>query len=187
MPRLFLAIDLPDEIKEQLCQLRTGIPGARWVPTDQLHLTLAFLGDVEMEKMNHLMGKLTAIHIPVFDLRIGDVGCFPNRKRPRVVWIGIRPEPLLMSLAEQVRNATLLCGIPLEERPFSPHITLARIKQPVGNYCDAFLDRTLKLEPTLISVREFILFESRLSSRGALHIPLRCFQLSTPEGTLRDA
>jgi RNA 2',3'-cyclic 3'-phosphodiesterase len=187
MPRLFIAIDLPDKTKEQLCRLRADIPGARWVPTDQLHLTLAFLGDVEMEKMNRLMGKLIDIHIPAFDLRIGDFGCFPNRKRPRVAWIGIRPEPLLMSLAEQVRKVLLLSEIPLEERPFSPHITLARIKQPVGGDCNAFLARTLKQEPALISVREFILFESRLSSRGALHIPLRSFQFSTPEGTLMDA
>jgi RNA 2',3'-cyclic 3'-phosphodiesterase len=184
MPRLFIAIDLPDVTKEQLCRLRTDIPGARWVPTDQLHLTLAFLGDVEIEKMKHLMGKLTEIHSPAFDLRIGDFGCFPNRKRPRVVWIGIRPEPRLMSLAEQVRKVILSSEIPLEECPFSPHITLARIKQSVGGDCDAFLARTLKQEPELISVREFILFESRLSSRGALHIPLGRFKLSTPEGTL---
>lgn len=186
MPRLFLAIDLPDETKKQLCWLRTDIPGARWVPANQLHLTLAFLGDVEIETMNRLMGKLTDIHIPAFDLRIGDVGCFPNRKRPRVVWIGIRPEQLLMSLAKRVRKASLLCGISLEERPFSPHITLARIKQPVGNGCDAFLARKPEQEPAVIPVREFILFESRLSSNGALHMPLSSFQLYTPEEACRD-
>jgi 2'-5' RNA ligase len=181
MPRLFLAIDLPEETKEQLRQLRVDIPGARWVPSNQLHLTLAFLGDVEMESMKRLMGKLAAVRSPAFSLRLGEFGCFPNRKRPRVAWIGIRPEPLLMSLADQVRETVLSCEISLEERPFSPHITLARIKQAVGNDCDAFLAQTRGQEPALIPVREFILFESRLSSSGALHIPLRAFELSIPE------
>jgi len=181
MPRLFLAIELPDETKEQLRRLRIDIPGARWVPANQLHLTLAFLGDVDVESMKRLVEKLAGLHCPAFSLCLGEFGCFPNRKRPKVAWIGVRPEPLLMSLADRVREVVLSCEIPQEERPFSPHITLARIKQAVGHDCDAFIAQTLEREPALIPVQEFILFESRLSSSGALHIPLKSFELSIPE------
>jgi len=86
-----------------------------------------------------------------------------------------------MSLADKVREAVLSCDIPQEDRPFSPHITLARIKQPMGNDCDTFLARKPEQEPALISVQEFILFESRLNPSGALHIPLKSFKLSSPE------
>ncbi len=181
MPRLFLAVELPDETKEQLCKLRTDIPGARWVPANQLHLTLAFLGDVDVESMKRLVEKLADLRCPAFSLCLAEFGCFPNRKRPRVAWIGIRPEPLLMSLADRVREVVLSCEIPQEDRPFSPHITLARIKQAAGHDCDAFIAQTLGQEPALIPVQEFILFESRLSSSGALHIPLKSFKLATPE------
>ncbi|NVN91546.1 MAG: RNA 2',3'-cyclic phosphodiesterase [Desulfuromonadales bacterium] len=178
MPRLFIAVDVSDETKEQLFRFRVDIPAARWVPREQLHLTMAFLGDVEREQINTLVGTLSEIRNPAFDLSIGEPGCFPNRKRPRTLWIGIKPEPHLMVLAEQLRKAILSCGIVQEARPFFPHITLARIKQPSGNDGDAFLNQGGRREAALLAVREFILFESRLGSRGVQHIPLRKFQLT---------
>lgn len=178
MPRLFVAIDLPGGTRERLSRLRTDIPGARWVPMDQLHLTLVFLGEVETERMNRLLEKLAGTGSPAFDLSIAGFGCFPNRRRPRVLWIGVAPEPLLMSLAERVRQTVLSTGISLEERPFSPHITLARIREATGGECDAFLNRVRRQEPETVPVREFILYESRLNPKGACHIPAARFGLS---------
>lgn len=176
--RLFIAIELPDEIKRVLAGMRAEIPGSRWVPMEQIHLTLAFLGEVDEATMKRLTGELAGIQAPGFDLRFSGTGCFPDRRRPRVLWVGLQPEPLLNSLASQVHKTVLSCGIPLEERPFSAHITLARLKQPASRGVAAFLDQPHKQELPKVSVREFILFQSRLTPQGAIHIALRAFSLA---------
>jgi 2'-5' RNA ligase len=94
------------------------------------------------------------------------------------LWIGLEPEPRLKHLAARVREAVLACGIPQEERPFSPHITLARLKLPVDREINAFFDQHQQLKFTPIPVREFILFQSRLTPQGAVHTHFRSFQLA---------
>jgi len=175
--RLFIAIELPEEVKESLMRLRSAIPGARWVPREQLHLTLSFLGELNESELPRLTGALAGIHAAGFGLRFSGTGCFPNPRQPRVLWVGLEPEPLLESLAAVVRKTVLSCDIPQEDRPFSPHITLARLKQPSSREVAAFLDHPQKLKIPLVRVREFILFQSSLTPQGAIHIPLRKFSL----------
>ena len=176
--RLFLAIELPDDLKKMLGRLRADIPGARWVPAEQIHLTLAFLGEVEQETAERLAVELARIHEPAFELTFSGVGCFPNRTRPRVLWIGLEPEPRLEYLAAKVHETVLSCGIPQEERPFSPHITLARLKFPASRETGIFLDQHRKAGLPLLSVREFILSQSQLTTQGAVHTPLKNFRLA---------
>jgi len=177
--RLFIAIELPAEVKRLLAGMRAAIPGARWVPPEQLHLTLSFLGEVDEATCTLLAEKLTEVAAPGFELHFSASGCFPDRRRPRVLWAGLTESPLLTSLAEQVNKIVRHCGIPVEERRFSPHITLARCRQPAGREVSAFLEQhqLLKLPP--VRVQEFILFQSRLTTLGATHIPLRKFPLQT--------
>jgi 2'-5' RNA ligase len=153
------------------------IPGARWVPLEQIHLTLAFLGEVDDDTLKLLTMALSEIQAPGFGLRFDGTGCFPDRRRPRVLWVGLEPEPLLSNLASLVRRAVLACGIPQEERPFSAHITLARLRFPASREAASFLDRPGSIEIPPVSVREFILFQSRLTPKGALHTPLKRFPL----------
>lgn len=160
-----------------LGRLRVEIPAARWVPPEQIHLTLSFLGEVQDAVVERLTGQLSRIQLPSFPLCLGGTGCFPNRQRPRVLWIGLDPQPRLNALAAKVREAVLACGIPQEQRPFSPHITLARLKMAPGRELDAFFDQNKRLKLPMFTVREFILFQSLLTSQGALHIPLKCFSL----------
>ena len=176
--RLFIAIELPDDLKRELSRLRMDIPGARRVQADQIHLTLAFLGEVEEADIERLTGELARIHVPEFQLCFSGTGCFPDRRRPRVLWIGLEPEPSLKRLAAGVHDAVLACGIPQEKRSFSPHITLARLKlSPPSREFDAFLDQNNKLKLQPLRVREFTLFQSRLTPQGAVHIPVRNFSL----------
>jgi RNA 2',3'-cyclic 3'-phosphodiesterase len=175
--RLFIAIELPGDVKKMLGSMRSDIPSAHWVPIEQLHLTLSFLGEVDCATLEQLTGGLAAIQTPKFDLHFSSTGCFPGHGRPRVIWVGLEPEPLLSNLATLVRKAVLSCGIPQEERPFSAHITLARLKFPASREVAAFLAQPQKQELPPVSVREFILFQSRLTPHGALHTPLRTFSL----------
>ncbi len=175
--RLFIAIELPDELKWALGRLRTDIPGARWVPAEQIHLTLAFLGEVEEEIVGLLTFELARIQSPAFKLRFTGTGCFPNRHRPRVLWIGLQPEPSLNDLAAKVNEVVQACGIPLEERPFSPHITLARFKVPASRETGIFIDQHQKVDLPHLSVQEFTLFQSKLTTQGSVHTPIKNFAL----------
>lgn len=176
--RLFIAIELPDDIKTALGRLRVDVPGARWVPPEQLHLTLAFLGEVEEKTAGELSERLALIQTPPFQLRFSEPGCFPNRHRPRVLWAGLEPHPSLIYLAAVVHEAVLACGIPQEERPFSPHITMARLKFPAVREVGAFLTMSQKLKLPPFPVREITLFQSLLTPHGAVHIPLRTIPLT---------
>lgn len=180
--RLFIAIDLPDDLKKTLGRLRADIPGARWVPFEQIHLTLAFLGEVDEKTVGLLTRELAHRQAAAFELCFTGVGCFPNRHRPRVLWIGLEPEPCLTDLAAEVHEAVLACDIPQEERPFSPHITLARFKFPASRETGAFLDQHQKLELPSFSAQEFILFQSRLTPKGAVHTPIKNFALAASGG-----
>jgi 2'-5' RNA ligase len=186
VPRLFVAIDLPEEVRESLVRLRVDIPAARWVPQEQLHLTLAFLGDLPADMLEGLKAELAAIHAHGFRLRFSLPGCFPNPARPRVLWIGTEPEARLLRLAAQVRRALLACGIPLEERPFSPHITLARLRLPSRAEAAAFLLQAPHPAIPAVEVREFTLFESRLTPTGAIHTQLQSFPLTAVNRTFEE-
>lgn len=175
--RLFIAIELPDELKVELDRLRDALSGARWVPVGQIHLTLAFLGEVDQATTAELTAQLADIQRDAFMLSLAGIGCFPDLRRPRVLWIGVKAEPKLLRLAESIQQTVLAAGISLEERPFSPHITLARFKLPAARELGAFIDQHGKKTFKSFSVREFTLFQSQLSRDGAVHIPVRNFPL----------
>ena len=175
--RLFVAIELPDDAKQIIGRLRADIPGSRWVPVAHLHVTLSFLGEVDDVTLKQLTEELAAIRAPEFVIRFSGTGCFPNRHRPRILWVGLEPEPLLIGLASLVRNVVLACNIPQEERPFSPHITLARLRLPASREAGEFLDQPRQTDIPPIIVSEFILFQSRLTPQGAIHTPIRRFPL----------
>lgn len=177
--RLFIAIDLPAGLKQALAKLHRDLPGARWVAAAQIHLTLAFLGEVEEASAWRLSAELARIHLPPFTLTLTGLGCFPHRQRPRVLWVGLAPEACLANLVVAVQSAIRDCGLPVEERPFSAHLTLARLRFPAPREVGAFLDQPLSEPFPLLPVEEFILFQSRLTPHGAEHLPLTRFSLAT--------
>lgn len=176
--RLFLAIELPAVCKEGLAKIRSDIAGARWVPLEQLHLTLAFLGEVDADAAVRLGEALAKVEAKEFTLAFTGAGCFPNRHQPRVLWAGLSKELRLTSLAAAINAVVRGCSIPMEERPFSPHITLARLKLPCLREVTEFLASNSSIEIAPFVVREFTLFQSRLRQHGAVHLPLRSFPLA---------
>lgn len=176
--RLFIAIEIPADLKTALGKLQVDIPGARWVAAEQIHLTMAFLGEVEESVVELLKSELARIQIPQFTLCLSGIGCFPGRHRPRVLWVGVEPHPHLTELAATVRSAVLACGIPQEDRPFSPHITLARLKLSSSEQLEAFLERNKNVKYKPFSVETFVLYQSKLTQQGAEHFPVRIFPLT---------
>jgi 2'-5' RNA ligase len=130
MPRLFVAIDLPDAIKQQLLDLQTHIPTARWTKLEQMHLTLRFIGEVPDEQVAPIKSSLATVTASPFELTLRNVGHFPPGKRtlPRVLWVGIDKQPALNDLHQQIESALSQLGFKPDNKSFSPHITLAWLK-----------------------------------------------------------
>jgi 2'-5' RNA ligase len=173
--RLFLAIPLPDGLRAELghraAALRTELPRASWVRPEAMHLTMHFFGEREPPRAREIADALAA---PVgrhreLELRLGRTGAFP-RSRPRVVWIGLGDSPPLMALHSSLRSALDTLGEPLDDRPFRPHLTLARCKERfrrehLERVGAAFED----LAGTAIAALEVVLFDSVLAPEGAQH------------------
>lgn len=130
--RLFTAIDPTPEVHVNLVRLLERLrPAARlrWTRPDNLHLTLKFIGEYPEANLGALDEALRGVAWPPpFDVRIGGLGFFPDERRPRVFWVGISAGPELGELATRIDQALVRLGVPAERRPYSPHLTLARIE-----------------------------------------------------------
>jgi 2'-5' RNA ligase len=178
--RLFVAIDIPDELRDAIENdvvggLRDRVPGARWTRPEGRHLTLAFLGNVSEDRVGDIRSAVAtaASQHEAFEASFDGVGGFPNLRRPRVLWIGIGvgAEPL-SALARSVCLALEPLGFPPEDRPLQGHLTLARFKPPKIVDVPAV---AVGLDP--FAVNEIVLFQSRLHPKGARYEALERFAL----------
>lgn len=169
MLRLFVAIDLPAEVKETICGLRTRLPGVKWLGSEQHHLTLRFIGDADQALYSRIRTNLSAVSTPSFFLSLRGVGCFPPKRDPRVLWVGVDRSEALLDLRNQVEKALLLSGLEPEGRSFSPHITIARLREAPASVLEPFLRDNALFAPSPFPVAEFILYSSILAPQGAIH------------------
>ncbi|MGB7728180.1 MAG: RNA 2',3'-cyclic phosphodiesterase [Candidatus Acidiferrum sp.] len=179
--RLFVAIAIPSEVRDPLSVLLKDLrgigPKAKWVRAENLHVTLKFLGNSDPQKLEQIEGALKTVRSsqPVA-LGFRGLGFFPNEKRPRVFWGGMEASANLRPLAESVDRSLHQIGFPLEERPFTPHLTLARFDPPglPLALADAVKRRSSDNFGEAIT-REFHLIESKLKSTGAEYTTIQSF------------
>ncbi|RUM35289.1 MAG: RNA 2',3'-cyclic phosphodiesterase [Desulfobulbus sp.] len=176
--RLFVALDLPEDVRCRLSRLGYGLPGARMVPEEQLHLSLCFIGEVEGGMYPDIRDALARVDFPSFTLQLDGVGFFPPRKKPRVVWAGVVCNASLSRLHKKIKSVLLPLGIALEKRKFAPHITLARLKNTPAARVGRFLEQNSLFMTEPFQVDEFVLYSSVLNSRGARHYVEQRFFLS---------
>ncbi len=165
MPRLFVAIRPPAQIRDRLLAAMSGVDGARWQDDDQLHLTLRFIGDVDARTGDDILLALAAIRAAPFDIALDGVGSFDRKGRIDTLWAGVSPHDRLASLHKKIDNALVRTGLPAEGRAYRPHITLAR-GRVVGSV-DPFLSANAALTSPPFTVSHFGLYESTLGSDGA--------------------
>jgi len=195
--RIFIGIDLDPEVRERIERFLEGVEGfapeARWVRPESLHITLKFIGEQPPGRVEAITERLRRVESNAFEIRAGGYGFFPTAKAPRVFWIRIHAGPQLTELAESIDMATAELGVPREDRPYSPHLTLARAgagrrsgspkrrKADGPNATFAVLEKRVaamgELDFGKMAAHEFILYQSRLSPKGSKYTKLQRFPL----------
>ena len=182
--RLFVAVDVPSDVLEFVeaasKPLESSIEGARWTRRTGRHITIKFLGYTEADLLTELVDALASCsgHSPG-PIRVSGLGAFPSAKRARVVWAGIDdPAALLPRLAADLDRALQTVGFEPEARAFSPHLTLARLREPCSVERD--LASVHDLESRAFEVGSFCLYRSHLHPKGATYERLREFPLARP-------
>ncbi len=177
MIRLFVAIELPEAVKAELASLCNGVPGAKWVGPENLHLTLRFIGEVDEDAAGDIDAALDHIRAPQFELVLSGVGQFASRRAPRVLWVGVEKNESLVHLVAKVESALVRCGIAPEGRRFTPHVTLARLRNASKPRINDFVSGNAMFTAGPVHVDDFILFSSFLGRGGAIHRPEAVYRL----------
>jgi len=182
--RSFIAIELPEEVRGGLAKLRTQLERSehrfiKWVDSEGIHLTLKFLGNIPFKQVAEVTKAIeeAAQGIPPFHLEISGLGVFPNLKQPRVLWVGIGGEiHRLLRLQQNIDFALASLGFAKEERPFMPHLTLARVRQgasPMERRNFGELAMSAKFEASYpVDAKAVSLMRSQLTPDGAIYTRL---------------
>jgi 2'-5' RNA ligase len=194
--RAFIAIDLSQEILERIDQMSLDLRSrleevpVRWVPADNIHLTLKFLGNVStanLEMLKEIMGNVVANHHEC-DISVGGIGAFPKTHNPRVIWVGMEVPQELISLQHNIEIETARLGYSREHRPFSPHLTFGRVSRNASSqdvraiaeildsYKVGFLGAT--------RITSVYLYRSDLKPEGAVYTPIYTAVLGEAESSI---
>lgn len=176
--RLFVALDLPPPLRQRLALLTGGVPGARWVPSENQHLTLRFIGETpawQAEEIDHALGVLRA---PGFPLTLAGIDVFAKGGHGTVLWVGVERTQALEHLHAKVETALQRIGLEPDRRRFTPHVTLARVDAVPAPRLAAYLQAysLFRTEPTQIG--HFTLFSSRLGKERAVYEAEAEYELS---------
>lgn len=185
--RAFIAIPLTEQVHQELAhlqdKLRKSNADVKWVEPSNIHLTLKFIGEIDEEQVEKIKASLDEIakNRHCFDIHLAKVGAFPKISYPRVVWAGIdEGYEECKTLAKSVEDTMERLGFKKEERDFSPHLTLGRVRSSKNK---AQLMACLEKEkdfvsPGKVSVSKIILFQSTLTPKGPVYAPLKKFPLA---------
>jgi RNA 2',3'-cyclic 3'-phosphodiesterase len=170
MYRLFVAIDLPDETKDEIAKMVDGqLAGARWLLREQLHLTLRFIGDADDRLFQEIKTGLEGVKARPFPLILKGVGHFPPKREPRVLWVGIEGSEQLNSLQTGIEREIVNAGIEAEMRSFSPHVTIARLRNTPPAKIAQLEEKHRHFRSGPFPVEGFYLYTSIMTREGATH------------------
>lgn len=157
--RLFAALPVPEDFHPRLVSLQKGVPGARWRPAANFHITLRFFGEISEDVAEDLDGELASIQLPSFDVRLKGAGWF-GRREPHALWIGIDAPEALETLQRRCEKAARRAGLEPETRNFSPHMTIAYLRDTPMEKVTAFANKLVKFETEAFRATHFSLYSS---------------------------
>lgn len=180
--RLFVALDIPAEIRQRMAEYmeraRQYAPEARWARVEGLHVTLKFLGEVSDQKVPEIKIALNVLKASPVEVTFQGIGFFPNARSPRVFWIGVQATGALPQLAALTEETLAQQGFAPEQRPYSPHLTLARAAAPGSlRGLTPLLEHEASPQFGTMTAREFFLFQSHLGKGGSKYTKLERFSL----------
>ncbi len=202
--RLFVALSLPPEVAQSILLIQGGVPGARWMTREQLHLTLRFIGEVDGRDAAMLDDALAAIAAPAFSLQLHGVGQFGNKEhRPgkvrsgfpsgrattiksHTLWAAARKSDPLDHLQRKVDSAIRRVGQSQDAHKFMPHVTVGRLRNPEGGKVIEWLTHHALFTSPEFRVDAFHLYSSRLTSDGSVYAVERDYVLEEPDGEIAD-
>lgn len=177
MLRIFVGLNLPDSVKEQLgsycCNLET-----EWVKRENMHITMSFVGEVDRVSYRTLLSELERIDFHKFSLKVKGVGYFKSKKGPRVIWAGIDKSSDLYKLKDEIDAVLEELGINFDKRKFHPHITLARPKNVTYDAFNKYMEEVSKDETFELPVESFEVFSSKLTDDGVSYSVENEYKLS---------
>lgn len=180
MPRLFTALEIPRDAALSLSLLRGGLPGARWVDVENYHITLRFIGDVEGHVADEIANGLDRVHRPSFRVALSSVGAFGSKK-PHSVWAGVAPSAELSALQAEIERICQRTGLPAEPRKYTPHVTLARLKNASPQDVAQYLSSRGNFAAEPFRASRFVLMSSRESVGGGPYIVEEAWPLNGGE------
>jgi 2'-5' RNA ligase len=169
MPRLFTALEIPRDAAMSLSLLRGGLPGARWIDVENHHLTLRFIGDVEGHIADEIANALDRVRRPAFTLTLAGVGAFGGKK-PHSIWAGTSASPDMYALQAEIERICQRLGLPADPRKFTPHVTLARLRNTSPVDVANYLSARGNFATLPFKVGRFVLMSSRDSIGGGPYV-----------------
>lgn len=169
MPRLFAALEIPHDVALSLSLLRGGLPGARWIEGADYHITLRFFGDVEGPMADEIVHALDRVECKSFVLRLKGIDVF-TPKKPHSLYASVEASPQLHTLQAEIERVSRRLGLPPEKRSFTPHVTLARLKQVRLDDLVTYLSSRGNFLTDSFAVKRFVLMASKESVGGGPYI-----------------
>ena len=169
MPRLFTGLEIPEDIGQSLSSLRGGLPGARWIDPENYHVTLRFIGDIDGTIANEVAYTLFSVKRKPFEVALQGLSSFGGNK-PRAVVASIAPSRPLMELQAELERLMQRVGLDPEGRKFTPHVTLARLRNASNRDVADYLSVRGYFPTKAFTVDRFVLFSSRASVGGGPYI-----------------
>lgn len=187
--RAFVAVVLPEAVRAAcsglIAELRADFPKVRWVRPENIHLTLRFLGEITPEVGERMRQSVTAAvaDMAPFEVAARGMGCFPNPRRPAVVWVGVHPGgDGLTRLQQAAERCAIDAGLPPEKRRFVPHLTIGRVRRAeMAGGWEGAIARYAAFDAGAWAVRDVALFASELHPAGARYTRLATIPLGIPE------
>lgn len=177
MIRLFVAIEVPDDVRSRVDALCMGVPGARWVAPENMHITLRFIGDVDEVVCEDVIDSLLMVRSPAFELTLESLGTFQQGRIAHTLWIGVQRNDALNQLQSKVERVLVAAGLEPERRRYTPHLTIARLKDAPTGRLASFITEHEPFRLTPFVVETFSLFSSFLSKNGAQYAIEETFPL----------
>lgn len=178
MLRLFTALSLPEILRQRIHLMQGGVPGARWTALENYHVTLTFIGEADEAAAEDIDEALASVHAASFNLSLKGTGNFSQGEWPKVLWLGVDAPAALPQLKEKIDRALDLRGIDFEKRKYSPHVTMARLKNADEGKLAEFMQANNLFASESFRAENFILYNSISTKNGAVYEPLRSYPLS---------